>query len=203
MSECKVLDVSNADIIQKKRILHYAADVRKFEIERFWQRSLFFWGFIGAAFIAYANLYEKKEELLPLLIACFGVVCSVAWTLQNRGSKYWQEAWEQKVETVEFTVLGARLFSHIEPVQRNGWWRARRYSVSRLAIALSDFTALIWLCLLGGAFPSYGSPSLCLGHTIVLSMPLGTLLAVMACSATAIYVFLLFWHGRSHKQISC
>src|ERR1035441_7663249 len=92
------LDVSKTSIEQKTKILEYAADVRKFEVERFWQRSIFFWGFIAAAFVAYAQSAGKGD--LAFLIACFGLVCSIAWTLQNRGSKYWYEAWEKKVESV-------------------------------------------------------------------------------------------------------
>ena len=45
------LDVSNTSDEQKKKILEIAAEIRKFEIEKFWQRSIFFWGFIGAAFV--------------------------------------------------------------------------------------------------------------------------------------------------------
>ncbi len=40
----------------KVKILEMAVDVRKFEIGLFWQRSLFFWGFIAATFLAYANI---------------------------------------------------------------------------------------------------------------------------------------------------
>jgi hypothetical protein len=68
------LDVSQATIEQKTEILKYATDVRKFEIERFWQRSLFFWGFIAAAFVAYAQSGGKGE--LAFLVACFGF-CAV------------------------------------------------------------------------------------------------------------------------------
>jgi drug/metabolite transporter (DMT)-like permease len=155
-----LLDVSNATPKQRVEILKYASEIRKFEIERFWQRSLFFWGFIGASFVAYGTLYSQKQELLPLLIACFGLLCSVAWTLQNRGSKYWQEAWEQKVQTVECDVLGARLFSNWEPVQKKGIWGAARFSVSKLAIGLSDFAVLVWITLLVKSFPdhSWGRP---------------------------------------------
>jgi hypothetical protein len=39
--------------------------------------------------------------------------------LQNRGGKYWQEAWEQKLKTVEVDVLGTNLFSNIEPLEKN------------------------------------------------------------------------------------
>ncbi|HWM68436.1 MAG TPA: hypothetical protein VNO35_17725 [Steroidobacteraceae bacterium] len=52
------LDVSNTSDTQRKRIRALAAEVRKFEIERFWARSIFFWGFIAAAFVAYAQLYN-------------------------------------------------------------------------------------------------------------------------------------------------
>lgn len=34
------------------------------------------------------------------------MVCSAAWTLLNRGSKYWQENWETKVELNEKKVTG-------------------------------------------------------------------------------------------------
>src|SRR5262249_38536106 len=106
-----LLDVSQATPDQREEILKYASEIRKFEIERFLQRSLFFWGFIGASLVAYGATYSHRLDLLPLIIACFGLLCSVAWTLQNRGSKYWQEAWEQKVQTVERDVLGVPLFS--------------------------------------------------------------------------------------------
>jgi hypothetical protein len=136
---------------QKKEILKYASEIRKFEIERFWGRSIFFWGFIAAAFVAYVAVYKSggpgTEGQLPFFIACFGLVSSVAWTLQNRGSKYWQEAWEQKVESVESDVLGTNLFSNQEPLQKKNIWGAARFSVSRLTIALSDFTVLAWVVL--------------------------------------------------------
>lgn len=141
------LNVNGASEDQKRLILEYAEAARQFEIERFWQRSTFFWALIGAAFVAYGVLYEKKGEPL-ILISGFGVVASLSWTLQNRGSKYWQEAWEQKIESVELSVLGAHLFSNREHVFRNGLWGASEYSVSKLAIAISDFAVSIWISLL-------------------------------------------------------
>src|SRR5439155_2216868 len=84
---------------------------------------------------------------LAIVVACFGTVCSSAWTLLNRGSKYWQENWEAKVERYEVNVTGP-LFAVQEPVQRKGrWLQARRYSVSKLLIALSDYVLTMWLAL--------------------------------------------------------
>jgi len=153
-----LLDIAGTNEEQREKILRYAADVRKFEIERFWQRSLFFWGFIGAAFVSYAQLFKKEDTQLALVVACFGFVCSVAWTLQNRGSKYWQEAWEQKVRVVEGQVLGTQLFWNLEPLVPKGFWGASRFSVSKLAIGLSDFTCLVWAVLLVEAIPGFHFP---------------------------------------------
>jgi hypothetical protein len=171
------LDVSETSIEQKKRILEYAADVRKFEVERFWQRSIFFWGFIAAAFVAYAQSGGKGD--LAFLVACFGLLCSVAWTLQNRGSKYWYEAWEAKVESVEKEVLGVHLFANREPIQRKGLWGARPFSVTKLAIALSDFTALTWIALAVKAFPLDKVPTI-------------PDFSVIAAVVTGAYIALLF-----------
>ena len=122
-----------------------AKEGRKYEIDKFWQRSAFFWVFIAASFFAFSKANEGAERLL---FSCFGLVTSLAWTLQNRGSKYWQEAWEQKVTRTEEEVLGEHVFHHFEKREPKGFWGAWEFSVSRLVIALSDFTTIVWLGLL-------------------------------------------------------
>jgi hypothetical protein len=128
--------------------LDLAVQTRNFEIELFWKRSLFFWGFIAAAFGGYAALRTIKSDL-TLVIACFGAVCAFAWTLVTRGSKYWQESWEGKVDQYEKLVIG-RFFAHEEPVQshKGVWLRARRFSVSKISIGLSDYIFALWVALL-------------------------------------------------------
>ncbi len=121
--------------------------IRELEIELFWKRALFFGGFIAAAAVAYTTVLGKSQRLATV-IACFGVVCSFAWTLANRGSKYWQENWEEKVAQSEDDVTG-RLFKDPEGIQDKGiWLSARKYSVSRLAIALSDYLVILWIAIL-------------------------------------------------------
>jgi hypothetical protein len=129
--------------------LDIAIATRELEIELFWKRSLFFWGFISTAFVGYAALRSIQSDLATL-VACFGMVCSAAWTLLNRGSKYWQENWETKVERYELPVTGP-MFASPEPVQsyKGRWLRARMYSVSKLVIALSDYVFGLWLVLVG------------------------------------------------------
>ena len=123
-----------------------ALETRKFEIELFWKRSLFFWGFIAAAFVAFAAFSGEKEYniQLRLIVALFGFICSLCWTLANRGSKYWQENWEQRVELIEDKITGT-LFKESLPIQKKIWWlRARKFSVSKLAISLSDYVTIVW-----------------------------------------------------------
>jgi hypothetical protein len=96
----------------KVKTFDHASDVRKFEIDLFWNRSLFFWTFIGAALVAYAALMKEREDELSFAVACFGALCSLAWMLANRGSKFWQETWEHK--------------------QRDAEWRLRKTTADRL-----------------------------------------------------------------------
>lgn len=130
-----------------KKKYDVALATRNFEIELFWKRSLFFWGFIASALVGYATLV-KYNEFLAVIVACFGFVCSVAWSLANRGSKYWQENWESIVAELEDDVTG-ELFKSRGAQQRKGvWLTSRKFSVSKVTIALSDFTILIWLSLI-------------------------------------------------------
>ena len=129
-----------------------AVETRKLEIQLFWSRSLFFWGLIASAFIAYATLRRFSSDI-SVVVACFGFICSIAWSLGNRGGKFWQESWERKVERIEPSVTGA-LFSQPEEIQnlKNFWLRGRKFSVSKLAIALSDYTIILWLAIVAWEF---------------------------------------------------
>jgi drug/metabolite transporter (DMT)-like permease len=179
------IDISVLSDEQVRRCFIAAKEGRKYEIDKFWQRSLFFWGFIGAAFIAYAKAAGDHQPTETLFIACFGLICSVAWTLSNRGSKYWQEAWETKVERFEIRHLGIALFSHQEKRQMKGLWGAHLYSVSKLTILLSDFTALVWLIF------ALKASGLLTAHTFCpIQWPAVTFLGAVA------YVVLLLVRGR-------
>lgn len=174
-----------------------AIEIRNFEIELFWKRSLFFWGFVSAAFIAYATFSTSgsiktttkrenitwlisetviteettksdQENLYSLLIACFGFICSFVWTLANRGNKQWQENWEITISNLEAKLFinengdikyrqkdfhynnNFFLFNdlHAKLSHKSTWLKPRPFSVSKLAIAFSDFTVLIWAVII-------------------------------------------------------
>ncbi|MDE1330439.1 hypothetical protein [Vibrio aestuarianus] len=164
-----------------------ALATRNFEIELFWKRSVFFWGFIASAFVGYATV-AKDSPVLAFALACFGFVCSIAWSLVNRGSKYWQENWESIVANIEDEITG-ELFKYRARQQKKGTWlTSRQFSVSKVTIALSDFTCLIWF-----AFMLY--------HLIKqVQLPLclqGSLFVVSFFFLTIIFVIFMVVFGRS------
>jgi len=130
---------------QKLKAFDTAHQNRLFEVELFWKRALFFWGFVASTFIAYVTI-SKTSQSIALVIACFGLVCSFVWSLANRGSKYWQEYWEKKVEELEDDLVG-NLFIDDTPSNNSGWLSGRKFSVSKLSIAISDYLVLVWVSI--------------------------------------------------------
>ena len=178
---------------EAEKRLDLAVQTRNFEIELFWKRSLFFWGFIAAAFGGYAALRTIKSDL-TLVIACFGAVCSFAWALVTRGSKYWQESWESKVDQYEKPVIG-RFFAHEEPVQshKGRWLRARRFSVSKISIGLSDYIFALWMALLSAEVLRRFLPA----NSLPLFSEIGTSIFLLFSLAFAICLFV---YGRSSAR---
>jgi hypothetical protein len=95
---------------KRKEAFEHALDIRKFEIDLYWKRATYFWTFIGATIAGYAAVFVAsgnfpKTDLLVIL-SCLGVVFSFAWFCVNRGSKHWQENWENHVDMLENEIIG-------------------------------------------------------------------------------------------------
>lgn len=164
-----------------------ALATRNFEIELFWKRSIFFWGFIASSFVGYTTVF-KDSPSLSFIISCFGFVCSVAWGLVNRGSKYWQENWESIVAEIEDDITG-ELFKSRSPRKTKGiWLSSRKFSVSKVTIALSDFTVLVWLGLMLFHVINSFQITLCDGKSLLI---------LLAFLFSIIFVFFMIACGRS------
>jgi hypothetical protein len=140
---------------QRFKAFDIAHDNRKFEIEMLWKRSISYWGFIAAFFVGFVAA-EKTIGSASIIFAAFGFLCSLAWSAGNRGSKYWQEYWENKVVHLQNLVTGDLFIDHYP--QRHHWWHQfapRRLSVSKLAIGISDYTLAVWLGILMFRLASY------------------------------------------------
>ncbi|MGP2811740.1 RipA family octameric membrane protein [Serratia marcescens] len=93
-----------------KNAFEKISDIRKFEIEMYWKRATYFWTIIAVTFTGYfalsvAEKLENRENYL-LLISSMGLVFTFAWYFVNRGSKYWQENWENHLDLIEDEITG-------------------------------------------------------------------------------------------------
>jgi hypothetical protein len=144
--------IETPDKVDFVKAFDFAADVRKFEIGLFWQRSLFFWGFITTAIAAYGAAYQSQNRNLQFAAAALGLVSALIWTLVNRGSLYWQRHWENSLVRLQEKALRQLIYgdeANKKIFIRQGWfWLPKHYSVSKLTIALSDFVVLAWSGLL-------------------------------------------------------
>jgi hypothetical protein len=142
-------------------LLKLAADARKLDIESYLRRSLFFWGFIVAAFGAYALL--SKGDCAPgskgghgdferAVLLHFGFLCSLCWFMINSGSKFWCDAWETKTRELG---LGKRVFDKSENTKETPFW-AWRFSPSRVTVSRSLITSLAWLCMIISSYLEAG-----------------------------------------------
>jgi len=143
-----------------KRALSLALDIRKFEIGLYWQRAAYCWALIAAAFAGYfAVLAAEKltdRYYLAFVIGCIGLVFTWAWYLINRGSKFWQENWENHVDLLEDASVGPlyKTILHRPGNMTRSPVGPLPVSVSQVNLAVSIFTLLIWGALIAHCFPT-------------------------------------------------
>jgi hypothetical protein len=154
-------NVKKNDTRKVELALEKALDTRKYEISLYWERAKYFWTFIAAALAAYAvtlRFQEPNESpLVLLIITCLGIIFSFAWFLVNKGSKRWQENWENHVSMLEDETIGP-LFKTIlsrypEPMTKVQGIKdfligPSAHSVSKINQIVSFYVFGVWLFLL-------------------------------------------------------
>jgi len=136
-------------VIKKRKLkLAYnkAWEIRNFEIERYWQRTAYFWGFIVLIFTGYIYIVIQSHndniinKYLDFYLIALGLVFSVGWFLVLLGSKTWQQNWESHIDMLEGFVSG--------PLYRIINYRGRVfYSVSKINQVLAIAVILVWVGL--------------------------------------------------------
>ena len=70
-----------------------------------------FWALIAVAFAGFFAVLGSKDiperEFYAFIIGVIGFVFSWSWFLVNKGSKFWQENWENHVNMLEDAVIGS------------------------------------------------------------------------------------------------
>lgn len=173
---------------KRAKALEQALDIRKFEIELYWKRASYFWTFIGATlagYIAVAVSSAKDKADLLVVLSSLGLVFSFAWLLVNRGSKFWQENWENHVDLLEDQTIGP-LFKIVlkrpKPNKPRRWAKhlltgPSPFSVSKINQIVSLFILALWLILMWDALEfSLSAPVDKLHFAVVFSSLLGCIL---------------------------
>ena len=133
-----------------------ASDIRKFEIELYWKRATYFWALIAVAFAGYFAVasasFDEGKSLFLTIIASAGFVFTFAWFSANKGSKYWQENWENHLDLLEDCVTGPLYKSYLQRPDQGNFYEKyitgpQRYSVSKINQWVAVFTLFIWVSL--------------------------------------------------------
>lgn len=137
----KTLGLDKAKAEQLGKALNRAYELRTFEIEHYWKRATYFWGFQIAIFAAFGLKDFSGANLNPVAVALsgLGILTAVANYLSARGSKFWQKNWERHIDMLEDDIEG-RLHKTI--------WLSNgkaEFSVSRVNEYLSLFFILFWI----------------------------------------------------------
>ena len=197
-----------------KPALETALDIRKFEIDLYWKRATYSWAFIAASFTGYIAVTTQKTPniLLESLFACLGLIFSLSWFLVNKGSKYWQENWEMHVDLLEDTSIGPLYkttchnpYQSGKPTFLNKLFGPRRYSVTRINIAISFFVSLVWAGFFAGPILkvmsilySYGVANIL--HIPSFQRPVLEVTAFVLLNAMTIFFCIYLWFaGLSYE----
>ena len=119
-----------------------AHDVRKFEIDLYWKRALYFWGFEAAFLVAFGTILATKNVDAKYLVltatSLFAIIFTWLWRLALKGSKRWQENWEAHIDWLEECFSG-NLYKTV--LSKKG---RPLYSVSRTNEAINMLLLALW-----------------------------------------------------------
>lgn len=170
-----------------ERALQHALDIRKFEISLYWQRATYFWTLIAATFAGYFAVlsaeHMKDKEFNAYVLACVGLVFSLAWFLTNRGSKYWQENWENHVDMLEDGTIGPLYKTVLHRPEEKGILPVIEgpapFSVSQINQWVSLFTVAVWVPLIATVMPEFNCRSSVSGKHAVIGIITSLAVALM------------------------
>jgi hypothetical protein len=128
-----------------KKAYEIANDNRKFEISNYWKRANYYWLFQASVYAGYFyaiteenNTYLCKNPEIILGVTCLGFLTALAWSLTNRGSKQWQNNWENHINELENEITG--------PLYKTASYK-ETWSVSKINELVSWFSVFAWILL--------------------------------------------------------
>jgi hypothetical protein len=134
-------------------------EIRQFEIDLFWKRAWFFGALLVALVTGFITLKNTNHPLLSISLVFIIFLVTLAQTLMNRGSKYWQERWEFKTKNREsrygVDITKTQKYPHeryyidatIRAKGENFLTRGHRFSVSKLTFLIWDIITIFFFSL--------------------------------------------------------
>lgn len=186
----KNFGLDGSDCEKAEQALQHALDTRKFEIELYWKRATYFWALIAVAFAGFfavlstQNLLEK--EFYAFVIGVIGFVFTWAWFLVNKGSKFWQENWENHVGMLEDGVTGPLYKTILSRPKADDFIERhitgpQKISVSKVNQLVSLFTLFIWVSLVINVLPEFDTTSsISWPHVIVITIGIASCYMMMS-----------------------
>ncbi len=175
-----------------KAALNRAHSIRQFEIDLYWKRANYFWLLQAAVFAAIGFTWKgdtNAPNILPVGLACLGVVTAVAGYLASHGSKFWQRNWEHHIDMLETKFEGS--LYKIVYVSPSG----PKWSLTGLSETLGASFITFWVLVLLAATLRV-NPSWNLDYHQI-SSPTVIELQTVAC-----WVFAGFWSFKLMQQKS-
>lgn len=195
-------EVNAKESTLREAAFNQVSEIRKFEIELYWKRATYFWALIAVAFAGYfsilASEHMRSKFFLSFIISCIGFVFTFAWFLSSRGSKYWQENWENHLDLLENDVTGPLYKTLLETVTHEKSIEKLitgpiRMSVSKINHCVSIFIAFVWFLLI--TFSSYSSLHL-------FELPAGKCLKIGLFVFIILITFfacvMMLYHAKTH-----
>jgi hypothetical protein len=153
-----------------------AWETRNFEIDKFWTRATYFWGFIVLTFGGYISVITadpciKMPKNIDLYLLLLGLLFSITWWLNIKGSKRWQENWEMHIDTLEDFITGPlykTVYSLKTPI----------YSVSKLNELMSIAIILVWIGLIAEFLQNHICKDCAPDYSIIFSLLISILLTI-------------------------
>ena len=150
----RTLGVDRSDAAARPKLeaaLTRTYQLRNFEIEHYWKRATYFWGFQIAIFAAFGLLWKEIAASdagtnainewgpVALALAGLGILTAVANVLSASGSEFWQDNWEKHIDMLEDGIEG-RLYKTV--------WLYKgtvSFSVSRVNLSFSRYFIVFWV----------------------------------------------------------
>lgn len=138
--------VTNKKLLEKAYTK--AWENRDFEINKFWTRAAYFWGFIALIFGGYITILTGTHTQaalnmhLDLYLLLLGILFSISWYLVILGGKTWQRNWESHIDNLEDFISG--------PLYKIIFYSGNKfYSVSKINEVMAIVIIFVWVGLFG------------------------------------------------------